>query len=157
MFSLSLSLAQQQAHFYSSIRSCPVSPFTLFLLFLTLPIQHGTPRPALFFFFFGTTSLRLEYECTQLGLNQYGTNGSKFIFHPRAKHTHRFGVKLWRVVVDVSDGDESRGRVGEAEVQAALHVCGLHDQRVLRHFLQMKFEQIFLQRSTDVSGICDCT
>lgn len=53
-----------------------------------------------------------------------------------ARHTHRFGVKLWRVVVDVSDGDEGRGRVRQAEVEVALHVCGLHDQCVLRHFLQ---------------------
>lgn len=44
-----------------------------------------------------------------------------------AQHTHRFCVELWRIVVDVGDGDESRRGVGKAKVQAALHVCGLHD------------------------------
>lgn len=53
----------------------------------------------------------------------------------RFASTHRPGGQHGRVVVDVLDGDDGGGRVGEAEVQVALHVRRLHDDGVLRHFL----------------------
>lgn len=49
--------------------------------------------------------------------------------------THRPGGQHGRVVVDVLDRDDGSGRVGEAKVQVALHVCSLYDDGVLRHFL----------------------
>lgn len=49
--------------------------------------------------------------------------------------TYRPDGQFWWVVVDVSDGYERRGRVGEPKVQIALHVRGLDDNGVLRHFL----------------------
>lgn len=39
------------------------------------------------------------------------------------------------VVVDVRDSDDGSGCIGEAEVQVALHVCSLHDDGILGHFL----------------------
>ena len=52
--------------------------------------------------------------------------------------SHRFSSKLWRVVINVSDSDDGGGSVGEAVHGVALHVGGLNDQRVLRHFLERK-------------------
>lgn len=53
-----------------------------------------------------------------------------------SRQTHRPGGQHGRVVVDVLDGDDGGGRVGEAKVEVALHVCRLHDDGVLWHFLQ---------------------
>lgn len=53
----------------------------------------------------------------------------------RFASTHRPGGQHGRVVVDVLDGDDGGGRVGEAKVQVALHVSRLHDDGVLWHFL----------------------
>jgi len=49
--------------------------------------------------------------------------------------THGSDGQFWGVVVDVGDADESRGRVGQSEVQVALHVGRLDDDGVLGHFL----------------------
>lgn len=50
--------------------------------------------------------------------------------------SYRLSSKLWRIVINVSDSDDSSGCVGEAVHGVALHVSGLDDQRVLRHFLE---------------------
>lgn len=50
--------------------------------------------------------------------------------------SYRLSSKLWRIVINVSDSDDSSGCVGEAIHGVALHVSGLDDQRVLRHFLE---------------------
>lgn len=50
--------------------------------------------------------------------------------------THRPGRQHGGVVVDVRDRDDGGGGVGEAEVQVALHVRGLHDDGVLGDFLR---------------------
>lgn len=50
--------------------------------------------------------------------------------------THRSDGQFWRIVVDVGDADEGGGRVGQAEVEVALHVGGLDDDGVLGHFLE---------------------
>ena len=52
-------------------------------------------------------------------------------------HVYRFVGELRRVVIDVGDGDEGGGRVGEAVVQVALHVRGLDYGGVLGDFLWM--------------------
>ena len=49
--------------------------------------------------------------------------------------THSSGGQHGGVVVDVGDRDDGGGRVGQAEVQVALHVRGLHDDGILGHFL----------------------
>lgn len=49
--------------------------------------------------------------------------------------THRPDCELWRIVVDVGDGNESCGCVGESEVQVPFHICGLDNEGVLRYFL----------------------
>lgn len=49
--------------------------------------------------------------------------------------THSSGGQHGRVVVDVCDSDDGGSCVGEAKVQVALHVSGLHDDGVLGHFL----------------------
>lgn len=49
--------------------------------------------------------------------------------------SYHFSGKLWRIVIDVCDFDDGGGRVGEAVHGVALHVGGLDDQGVLRHFL----------------------
>lgn len=53
---------------------------------------------------------------------------------PRSS-THRPGRQHGGVVVDVGDRDDGGGGVGEAKVQVALHVRGLHDDGVLGDFL----------------------
>lgn len=50
--------------------------------------------------------------------------------------SYRLSSKLWWIVVNVSDSDDSGGCVGEAVHGVALHVSGLDDQGVLRHFLE---------------------
>lgn len=50
--------------------------------------------------------------------------------------THRPGRQHGGVVVDVRDRDDGGGGVGEAKVQVALHVRGLHDDGVLGDFLR---------------------
>lgn len=54
-----------------------------------------------------------------------------FFFFP-----YRLSSKLWWIVINVSDSDDSGGCVGEAIHGVTLHVSGLDDQRVLRHFLE---------------------
>ena len=49
--------------------------------------------------------------------------------------THCSDCQFWRIVVDVGDADQGCGRVGQAEVQVALHVSGLDDDGVLGYFL----------------------
>lgn len=49
--------------------------------------------------------------------------------------THRSGGQHGGVVVDILDSDDGSGCVGKAKVQVALHVGGLHDDGILRHFL----------------------
>lgn len=50
--------------------------------------------------------------------------------------SYRLSSELWRIVINVNDSDDSSGCVGEAIHGVALHVSGLDDQRVLRHFLE---------------------
>lgn len=50
--------------------------------------------------------------------------------------SYRLSSKLWWVVINVSDSDDSSGCVGKAIHGVALHVSGLDDQGVLRHFLE---------------------
>lgn len=52
------------------------------------------------------------------------------------RSTHRPGRQHGGVVVDVGDRDDGGGGVGEAKVQVALHVRGLHDDGVLGDFLR---------------------
>lgn len=49
--------------------------------------------------------------------------------------SYHLSSKLWRIVINVCNSDDSCGCVGEAIHGVALHVCCLDDQRVLRHFL----------------------
>lgn len=56
--------------------------------------------------------------------------------------SYRLNSKLWWIVINVSDSDDSSGCVGEAVHGVALHVSGLNDQRVLRHFLEKKKREI---------------
>lgn len=50
--------------------------------------------------------------------------------------SYRLSSKFRRIVINIRDSDDSCGRVGEAVHGVALRVCGLDDQRVLRHFLK---------------------
>lgn len=57
-------------------------------------------------------------------------------WHARCEFvSYHFSSKLGRIVIDVCDFDDSGGRIGEAVHGVALHVSGLDDQGVLRHFL----------------------
>lgn len=64
--------------------------------------------------------------------------------HPPSPHpqyefaSHRVDSKLRRIVVDVGHSDDSSGGVGDAVHGVALHVSGLDDEGVLRHFLKRK-------------------
>lgn len=50
--------------------------------------------------------------------------------------SYRLSSKLWWIIINVSDSDDSCGCVGEAVHGVALHVGGLDDQCVLRYFLK---------------------
>lgn len=49
--------------------------------------------------------------------------------------THCSDGQLWWVVIDVCNGDQGSSRVGQTEVQVALHVGCLDYDGVLGHFL----------------------
>lgn len=66
----------------------------------------------------------------------YVDTGTHYMVCKCSLGTHCFRVQLRRVVVDVSNANEGRGSVGQAEVQAALHIGGLNYDGVLRHFLK---------------------
>lgn len=55
--------------------------------------------------------------------------------------SYRFSSELWWIVINVSDSDDSSGRVWKAVHGVALHVSGLDDQSVLRHFLVARKEK----------------
>ena len=50
--------------------------------------------------------------------------------------SYRLSSKFWRIVINISDSDDSSCCVGEAVHGVALHVSGLDDQCVLGHFLE---------------------
>lgn len=51
------------------------------------------------------------------------------------KVTYRPDCELWGIVIDVSDGYKGCGCVGQTKVQVSLHIGGLDNDGVLRHFL----------------------
>lgn len=52
--------------------------------------------------------------------------------------THSVRGELGRVVVDVSDPDDSGGSVGQSIGWVPLHICSLDDQGVLCDFLETR-------------------
>lgn len=54
----------------------------------------------------------------------------------KRRWTHCLCGELRWVVVDVRHSDDGGGRVGKAVHWVSLHISGLDDQGVLRHFLK---------------------